>query len=61
VEALPEVGRVPLHPPEATQVVAFVADQLRVDDLPNDTVLGLAENVKVGAGAAGVTSTVNER
>ena len=46
---------VPLQPPEAVQEVALVEDQLSVEPLPEVTVLGLALNVTVGAGAATVT------
>jgi hypothetical protein len=52
----PLVGLVPLHPPDATQAVALVDDQVNTDAAPLLTVLGFAE--KVRAGAALVTDTV---
>jgi hypothetical protein len=52
----PLVGLVPLHPPDATQAVVLVDDQVNTDAAPLLTVLGLAE--KVRAGAALVTDTV---
>lgn len=51
----PLVARVPDHPPLAVQAVAFVADHVRVELLPLTTLLGLAVNVTVGAGAVTVT------
>ena len=45
----------PLQPPEAVQLVAWVADQLKLDVAPLLMVLGLAENVTVGAAAVTVT------
>ncbi len=53
--ANPPVASVPLHPPLAVQEVAFVLDQLKVEPLPKITVVGLAVNVTVGAGAFKVT------
>jgi hypothetical protein len=51
----PLVASLPLQPPEATQDVALVEDQVNVDALPLFTVLGLALNVTVGAGWVTVT------
>jgi hypothetical protein len=48
VLALPLVGSVPDHPPEALQLVAFVEDQLRVDAPPLLMVVGLALRPTVG-------------
>jgi hypothetical protein len=39
----------PDQAPDAVQVVALVADQLKVEMLPLATVLGLAASVTVGA------------
>ncbi len=51
----------PLHPPEAVQVVAFIADQLKVENpLGGVMVVGLAENVTVGGGMVTVTVTLFE-
>ena len=56
VLALPFVGSFPDQPPEATQLLAFVEDQLSVDDPPLLTVVGLALTLTVG-GAATLTVT----
>jgi hypothetical protein len=55
---LPEVVLVPVHAPEATQEVALAEDQVRVEDPPLVTDVGLAVSDTVGAG--GVTVTVAE-
>jgi hypothetical protein len=55
---LPEVVLVPVHAPEATQDVASVDDQVRVEELPLATDVGLAVRDTVGTG--GVTVTVAE-
>jgi hypothetical protein len=39
----------PDHPPDAVQEVALVADQVRVEDPPLVTELGLAARLTVGA------------
>ncbi len=49
-------GSVPVQPPEATQLVALLDDQVKVDVDPLLTVVALAVRVTVGAGA--VTDTV---
>src|SRR5215469_11704819 len=51
VLALPLVGSLPDHPPEALQLVALVEDQLRFEALPLLTLLGLALRDRVGAAA----------
>jgi hypothetical protein len=48
--ALPEVALLPLHPPEAVQLVAFVELQVSVGVPLVATEVGLGENVSVGAG-----------
>jgi hypothetical protein len=50
VDTVPEVGLVPVHPPLAVQLVAFV--ELHVSDvaLPDTTDVGLAWIVTVGTG-----------
>jgi hypothetical protein len=56
VLALPLVGSLPDHPPDALQLVALVDDQLNVAAEPLLTVPGLAFNESVGAaGAVGET------
>jgi hypothetical protein len=52
----PLVGSLPLHPPDAVQVVEFDAAHVKVDVLPSSTVVGLADSVIAGAGP--VTETV---
>jgi hypothetical protein len=46
----PDVPFVPVQPPDAVQLVAFVELQVNVDALPDATLLGAAVNVTVGAG-----------
>jgi len=58
VLALPLVGSLPLHPPEAVQLVALLADQLSVADPPLLTLRGVALRLTVGfAGAETLTVT----
>jgi hypothetical protein len=56
VLALPFVGSLPDHPPEAVQLLALVEDQLSIEDPPLLTVVGLALRPTVG-GAATLTAT----
>ena len=53
----PEVGREPVHAPEAVQLVALVDDQVSIELPPLATEVGLPVNVSVGAGG-GVPLTV---
>ena len=57
---LPPVDSLPLHPPEALQLVAFVEDQLSVEGEPLVTVPGFALRVTVGLAGAD-TLTVTDR
>ena len=50
VEALPLVARLPLHAPDAVQLVALVLLHVRVEEPPLVTVAGLAAKDRVGAG-----------
>jgi hypothetical protein len=50
VFSLPERSLVPNHAPEATQAVAWVDDQLKLDDAPLFTEAGLADSETVGTG-----------
>jgi hypothetical protein len=61
VDWVPETALAPDHAPDATQDVAFVDDQVNVEDPPLVTDVGLAvrDTVGVGAGVA-VTLTVAE-
>ena len=54
--SLPEVGLLPVQAPEAVQEVAFVEDQVSVEDPPLATDIGFATSDTVGPG--GVTVTV---
>jgi hypothetical protein len=54
----PEVGFVPLHPPEAVHEVALLEDQLRVAVPPAATSDGVAVNATVGTGGAALTTTL---
>jgi hypothetical protein len=56
VEEEPEVARLPDQAPEAVQLVALVADQVRVAAAPLFTVLGEAAKLTIGAGV--LTDTV---
>lgn len=47
---LPDVGRTPLHPPDAIHAEALVDDHDSVELPPVETAVGLALNVTVGAG-----------
>jgi hypothetical protein len=49
---VPLVVSVPVHPPLAVQVVAFVLDQVNIELLPEAIVAGFAVSVAVGAAAA---------
>jgi hypothetical protein len=58
IERLPDTDCVPLHwllagEAEALQLVALVADQVKVDEPPFATFVGLAENVMTGVGGGG--------
>jgi hypothetical protein len=57
--ALPLTGLVPLQAPLAVQLVASVLDQVRVEELPLVTEVGLALKETVGTGGA-VTLTVTD-
>jgi hypothetical protein len=59
VLALPLVGSLPDHPPEALQLVALLEDQLNVAAEPLLTVPGLALRLTAGLGGAD-TSTVTD-
>jgi hypothetical protein len=49
VFALPDVGLLPLHAPDAVQLSAFLELQVRVDEVPKVTLVGDALSVTVGA------------
>jgi hypothetical protein len=53
--ALPAVDIVPDQPPEATQPLAFVEDQLSEELWPALMLVGLAVSETVGAGSVTVT------
>jgi hypothetical protein len=50
---VPEVALVPDHVPEAEQEVAFVEDQVSVEDPPLVTDVGFAASDTVGTGGGG--------
>jgi hypothetical protein len=56
VDCEPLIPLLPLHPPDAVQAVAFVADQVSVELVPLATELGAALSRTVGAGE--LTETV---
>ena len=58
VDSLPEVGLVPDQAPEAAQELAFVEDQVSVEDSPFATDGGFAASDTVGAGGNTATVTV---
>ncbi|HMN43003.1 MAG TPA: hypothetical protein PKE27_00380 [Povalibacter sp.] len=45
---MPDAAFVPVQPPEAVQFVAWVLDQVIVDDWPESIEVGLAASVTVG-------------
>jgi hypothetical protein len=53
VDWLPEVGLLPDQPPDAMHDVAFVDDQVSVEDEPLTTLVGFAESDTVGSGGGG--------
>jgi hypothetical protein len=55
VLALPLVGLLPDHPPEAVQLVAFVEDQLSIAEPPKMTDVGVALRLAVGLTSAAFT------
>ncbi len=55
---VPLVASVPLQPPLAEHELAFVVDQVSVDDPPDEIVVGLAFNVTVGGGGGADDLTV---
>ena len=57
VALAPLIGSVPLHPPDAVQLVAFVEVQVSIAALPFAKVVGLAERVIAGTGLFTVTVT----
>jgi hypothetical protein len=58
VDSSPEVSLSPDQPPEAVQVVAFVEDQVSIENPPLVTDVGFAASDTVGAGGNTVTATV---
>ena len=52
VDALPVIGWEPLQSPDAAHEVAFAELQLRAEELPLTTLVGLAVKVTVGAAGA---------
>jgi len=57
---LPLTALVPAHAPDAVHAVAFAELQLKVDEPPTATEVGLADSETVGAGAL-ATVTVADR
>ncbi|HSC07769.1 MAG TPA: hypothetical protein VLD59_13160 [Steroidobacteraceae bacterium] len=59
---LPDVALVPVQPPDAVHDVVLVLDQVSVELPPDDTEVGFAVSVSVGAGGGpDCTVTVAER
>lgn len=52
----PEVPRVPLQPPEATQLSAYVEFQLNVADCPCSRLVTDVDRFTTGNGAVGVSA-----
>ena len=50
---MPEVASAPDHAPDAEQEVAFVEDQVSVEDAPLATDVGFAVSDTVGTGGGG--------
>jgi hypothetical protein len=57
VLALPLIGSLPDHPPEALQLVALLEDQLSVEAEPLLNVAGVTDRVTVGLATGAVTVT----
>ena len=53
---MPEIALAPDQAPEAEQEVAFVADQVSVEDPPFATDVGLAARDTAGAGGGGAAA-----
>ena len=60
VDWLPSTAFVPLQPPEAVQLVAFVELQVKVDVAPLAMMVGLAVSATVGGGGGTPTDTVTD-
>jgi hypothetical protein len=58
VASLPAVGRVPVQPPDAAQLVAFADDHVSVAAAAGLTVPGLTASSTVGAAGGGTTGAV---
>jgi hypothetical protein len=58
VISVPDSGLVPVHAPEAAHAVALVLLHVKVATPPAPSVEGAAENVRVGAGAAGASTAI---
>jgi len=54
VDKAPEVGRLPLHPPEALQLFAPLADQRSVIESPASTLPGESWKLIVGTAVEGL-------
>ena len=61
VVVFPDVGLLPLQPPEALHDVAFVEDHVRVEVPSTFTAVGLALRLTVGGGVVEFTVTVTLR
>src|SRR5262245_40827086 len=55
--SLPFVAFVPVHAPDAVQVVAFWLDHVRLVAAPDDTVVGVAVRLTTGSGGAVATAS----
>ncbi|MEJ1963981.1 MAG: hypothetical protein WDO56_21545 [Gammaproteobacteria bacterium] len=60
LDSEPLIALLPVHAPEAVHEVAFVVDQVSTLAVPAVTVVGVAENKRVGAGAGAATLTVTD-
>ena len=49
----PDVAFAPVHPPEAVHELALVEFHVSVEELPEVTEVGLADNMRVGVGDGG--------
>jgi hypothetical protein len=57
VTCVPDIALVPVHPPEAEQLVALLELQVNVDVPPCATWAGFADKVTVGTGGRALTTT----
>ena len=61
IVCVPETAFAPVHAPLAVHAVAFVDDQVNVDEAPDAIVSGLALSVTDGAGLPATPSSLRRK